>query len=307
MNQSFHPLVSIIIPVYNGSNFVGQAIDSALAQTYDNIEIIIVNDGSKDDGATEAIALQYGDKIRYFRKANGGVSSALNFGIDKMRGEYFSWLSHDDLYEPTKVEREVDALAKLDAPKKSIVVCADTLIDKDGKEIFHPVQRLNGVFAGKDVFDVFFTRHIVINGCTLLIPKSAFSDFGGFGKFRYIQDIERWITFMLGDITFCFLPDKLVKMRVHPGQVTQRMPELYFVEMAEFSSSIIDNYIAQGKLSDSNLKSFLCFQYKNRNKSIYQRIEQITGYSSSIKKFGYILYGILFDCTRSLYKKFIKR
>ena len=89
-----------------------EAIDSALAQTYRNIEIIVVNDGSNDNGETERIALSYGDKIRYFHKENGGVSSALNLGIQNMQGEYFSWLSHDDKYSPKKIENQVNALAK---------------------------------------------------------------------------------------------------------------------------------------------------------------------------------------------------
>ena len=91
------PLVSIVIPVYNGSNYLGQAINSALAQTYKNIEILVINDGSTDDGVTERIAKAYGSQIRYYVKENGGVATALNFGIQKMRGEYFSWLSHDDM------------------------------------------------------------------------------------------------------------------------------------------------------------------------------------------------------------------
>lgn len=60
MNNTFNPLVCIVIPVYNGSNFLAQAIDAALAQTYKNIEVVVVNDGSKDDDATEKIALSYG-------------------------------------------------------------------------------------------------------------------------------------------------------------------------------------------------------------------------------------------------------
>ena len=106
------PLVSIVIPVYNGSNYMREAIDSALAQTYSNIEIIVVNDGSNDGGATRDIALSYGDKIRYFEKENGGVSTALNLAIKNMRGQYFSWLSHDDVYLPEKVQTEIDALRK---------------------------------------------------------------------------------------------------------------------------------------------------------------------------------------------------
>ena len=98
--MSNDPLVSIVIPVYNGADYLSECIDSALAQTYSNIEILVINDGSVDDGATEAVAQSYGDRIRYFRKENGGVSSALNLGIQHMRGDYFSWLSHDDRYEP---------------------------------------------------------------------------------------------------------------------------------------------------------------------------------------------------------------
>ena len=102
-----NPKVSIIIPVYNGANYVAEAIDSALAQTYKNIEIIVVNDGSRDDGATEKVVLSYGDKIKYIAKENGGVSTALNRGIAEMTGEYFSWLSHDDAYTPEKIENQV--------------------------------------------------------------------------------------------------------------------------------------------------------------------------------------------------------
>ena len=90
MMNPFAPLVSIVIPVYKGDPFLKDSIDSFLQHTYPNIEIIVVNDGSPDDGATERIAQSYGDRIRYFAKENGGVSSALNYGIAQMRGEWFS-------------------------------------------------------------------------------------------------------------------------------------------------------------------------------------------------------------------------
>ena len=105
--MNYQPKVSIIIPVYNGSNFLAQAINAALAQTYPNCEILVINDGSQDHGASEKIALSYGNKIKYYLKENGGVSSALNFAFKKMTGEWFSWLSHDDLYYPQKIEKQI--------------------------------------------------------------------------------------------------------------------------------------------------------------------------------------------------------
>ncbi len=117
------PLVSIVIPVYNGANYVAEAIDSALAQTYSRIEVLVINDGSNDNNATRDIALSYGERIRYIEKENGGVASALNRGIKEMNGDYFSWLSHDDLYFPQKVQTQVDFLILLGC--KDVIVYSD--------------------------------------------------------------------------------------------------------------------------------------------------------------------------------------
>ena len=106
------PLVSIVIPVYNGSKYLGEAIDSALEQTYKNIEIVVINDGSKDNGKTRAVAKSYGDKIRYYEKENGGVSSALNYAIKMSKGQFISWVSHDDKILPEKIELQIEYLIK---------------------------------------------------------------------------------------------------------------------------------------------------------------------------------------------------
>ena len=162
-----NPLVSIVIPVYNGSNYMREAIDSALSQTYPNIEIIVVNDGSTDN--TREIALSYGDKIRYFEKENGGVSTALNLAIDNMRGEYFSWLSHDDVYYPNKVKAEIDALRTsgnmeqavysgfdyLFMPERKVVPCAEITFFGELAEKYFSVGTLTPIIG-------------LISGCSLL-------------------------------------------------------------------------------------------------------------------------------------------
>lgn len=107
MNQK---KVSIIIPVYNGSEYINQAIESALNQTYSNTEVLVINDGSDDNGKTKKCIEPYLDRIKYIEKQNGGVGSAINEGIRQMSGEYFVWLSHDDLLEKSKIERQIHAI-----------------------------------------------------------------------------------------------------------------------------------------------------------------------------------------------------
>ena len=90
------PLISVIIPVFNGADYLRQAIESVLAQVYQPIEVVVVNDGSADD--SDAIILSYGDKIRYFQQINKGVASARNLGIQMSEGMYVSFLDQDDWY-----------------------------------------------------------------------------------------------------------------------------------------------------------------------------------------------------------------
>ena len=217
------PLVSIIIPVYNGSNYMREAIDSALAQTYENIEIIVVNDGSTDGGETERIALSYGDRIRYISKENGGVSSALNTGIANMRGEYFSWLSHDDRYTPRKVEAAMNAVTA--AGGGIIALCEDTQIDKDSKSLGNVRSRnrfeVGRVVGWKDVLCELFA-YGSFNGCSLLVPRSVFDRVGGFDEsLRYCQDWLMWLKIFLSEESLVYIDERCVEGRVHGGQLTQ--------------------------------------------------------------------------------------
>ncbi|UTY25860.1 glycosyltransferase [Treponema denticola] len=189
MQDNFQPLVSIVIPVYNGSNYMREAIDSALAQTYPNIEVIVVNDGSTDN--TDEIAKSYGNKIRYFSKENGGVSTALNHAIENMKGEYFSWLSHDDMYLPEKIESQINILKNLE-DKTTVIYSGYKYIDEDNN-ILNEV-RLEKLFAlselNKPLFSLFYEQ---LSGCTLLVHVSHFQRVGGFDtSLKTTQDYDLW-------------------------------------------------------------------------------------------------------------------
>ncbi len=210
------PKVSIIIPVYNGSNFLANAIDSALAQTYRNIEVVVVNDGSTDNGETERIALSYGNKISYYQKKNGGVSSALNFGIKKMRGEYFSWLSHDDIYEKTKVEEEIEYLLARSDPAHTIVACNSFTLFESG---IKKKEKINQTVFDNH-FDIFLgaSAKVGLNGCSLLIPRQLLIKDGGFKEdLPVTQDYDLWNR-LKDRATFVLLDKNLVVYRHHDMQ-----------------------------------------------------------------------------------------
>ena len=208
------PLVSIVIPVFNGEDFLDEAIKSAINQTYRNIEILVINDGSTD--GTEKIANKYEKQIRYFYKENGGVASALNLAIKEMKGEYFSWLSHDDYYDPSKIEYEVKAVQQQE-DKNSIVYCDYSLLDqKTGvfstykiEDYYSPKDRSNGVL-------MLIQR--MIGGCTLLIHVSHFKKAGMFNEqLKTTQDYDMWFR-MFREIKLIHVPQSLVVTRIHKRQ-----------------------------------------------------------------------------------------
>ena len=229
-----YPKVSIIIPVYNGSDYLGEAIESALAQTYKNIEVLVVNDGSNDGGQTERIAQSYGERIRYFSKPNGGVASALNCAITEMMGDYFSWLSHDDLYSQDKVEKEISALLRIG--RDDVVVYSNYSTFSNDQKSAIPVH-LKSVLP--EHFRYWITVENKLHGCTLLIPRGAFEKVGRFNEsLRTTQDYDLWFR-MAKEFPFIHISDVLVKARSHPDQGSHKMAGIALAECNQLLSNFV--------------------------------------------------------------------
>lgn len=234
--DQFKPFVSIIIPVFNGVNYMRQAIDSALAQTYRNTEIIVVNDGSKDNGETDAIAKSYGESIRYFLKENGGCASALNLGVINMKGEYFSWLSHDDIYLPDKIEHQINVLASLEN-KETIVYGGYEVIDQHSVPLYK-VRPEAILPPEKRNIPLLPLLRGLIHGCTLLIPRKYFLEIGLFDEsLPSTQDYALWFEF-LRVAPLHFDSRILVQSRVHPDQGTHKI-EKHIEECNELWSGFL--------------------------------------------------------------------
>jgi len=210
MSNNSLPLISVIIPVYNGTNYLHEAIESVLSQTYANYELLVVDDGSTDE--TWAVIESYGSRLRGIHKENGGVASALNCGIRHARGKYIAWLSHDDLFLPEKLERQIAFFQEF----KNFKACYTdySITDAKGKIIsevktpWYPREQALRILFG-DMY---------ISGSTMLIERTCFDQVGLFSEtLRYTQDGEMWLRLIrYSDVGR--LPEKLVKQRAHPQQ-----------------------------------------------------------------------------------------
>lgn len=231
---SFNPLVSIVIPVYNGSNFLKEAIQSALSQTYNNIEIIVVNDGSNDNNKTEQIALSFKNKIRYLKKNNGGVSSALNLGIRKMNGDFFSWLSHDDLYEKDKIQNQIEYF--LDNPKLNVIGCNFKTKNQNTSIIKTFKPKLKIIVNGRDALTNW------IDFCCLLIKKKAIIEANYFNENnKTCQDLEM-ILRLVERTPIHILDQTLVTRREHDEQGVIARITAHLIEKNSFYKSLIKTF-----------------------------------------------------------------
>ncbi|MBU8769290.1 glycosyltransferase [Cytobacillus oceanisediminis] len=202
---AFNPLVSVIIPFYNCS-FVGQAIESVLMQTYQNIELIVVNDGSSK---YHHLISPFLKKIVYLEQSNKGTASALNQGLKHANGEYLVWLSSDDLINPNKIEYQLNFMKE----KNSLVSFTNfNKIDKENRII-----KYNAGLTFNNNLEILLAlqNYNIINGCTVMMLRRVFETVGGFNeKLKYTQDYEYWLRIAF-HYRFDFYPITLTNQRIH--------------------------------------------------------------------------------------------
>lgn len=210
-------LVSAIIPTYNRAYIVGRAIESVLAQTYNNIEIIVVDDGSSDD--TREKLKEYGDKVRVVYQVNAGPAAARNHGIEVSHGEFIAFLDSDDIWMPSKIERQV---ALLQAAPASVPCCLCNGITStpSGAEwrifdmglFFSPCEE--GLWL--NVTEVLATRFILF--CqVVMIRREALQRVGYFDpSMRFMEDYDLALRLSI-DGPWGFIQDPLAHMTVMPN------------------------------------------------------------------------------------------
>ena len=205
-------MVSFVIPNYNHACYLGQAIASALAQTYPNVEIIVVDDGSTDD--SRAVAGAFGDRIRCIYQQNAGLSAARNTGIRAAQGEYIALLDADDLVEPAYVERLLAALAE--APQAAGAYCGFRFVDQDNRPLNRVEQRITAPGA---LYSALLNGNYWVPE-SLLARRSCYQAMGEFDStLRACEDWDVWLRFSR-HYALVGIDDVLVRYRVVTGSMS---------------------------------------------------------------------------------------
>jgi glycosyltransferase involved in cell wall biosynthesis len=183
--------VTVVIPAYNAAAYIRKAVDSVLAQSYADREIVVVDDGSTD--ATPTILAAYGEQIRVVRQPNGGLSSARNHGIRLANGAYIAFLDADDYWLPSKLERQIALLQ--DRPEVGFCSTATRVENPEGKELSQwncpPLQAVS-------TLRTMFSRLSAIAGSasSVVVRRACQQQAGYFDEsLRSLEDIDMWMRF----------------------------------------------------------------------------------------------------------------
>lgn len=214
--------ISIIIPVYNAEKYLEECIRSAIEQSYRNIEVIAVDDGSTDNSLE--ILEKYSRKIRIIKKKNGGTATALNTGIEAMDGQWFKWLSADDILDNSAVQVLINETKKLGKDAKSCIFYSNYELIDESSDVVGEFVEQNCNDLESLARNVILLDHYYGNATTSLIHKSIFDQCGLFDeKIGYQEDYEFWLRCCLVyGYKLHLVPQKLAKYRIHEQQLTKK-------------------------------------------------------------------------------------
>jgi glycosyltransferase involved in cell wall biosynthesis len=212
--------VSVIIPAFNAAKFLRQAVGSVLEQTQNDLEIIIVDDGSVDE--TPEIAKSFDERVRYFRKENGGITSARNLGLREAKGEFIASLDADDYFlSPTKLGSQIAVMKKFD--DCGLVLSGWLNVDENGVEI---EKREPWKYAPRlDLKDMVTWSPFLPS--VMLFRRAALESIGGFNPdVRIIEDFDVVTRLIIAGFTAKWLPEVTTAYRLHDKNITRNLSDM---------------------------------------------------------------------------------
>lgn len=204
-------LISVIVPVYNGSPYLRECIDSALNQTYPLVEVIAVNDGSKD--SSMEILKSYRDRIQIIDQRNSGPAIARNNGVKVARGEFVAFLDQDDIWDNSKLEHQA-ALLRYHASALA-TYCDHRGIDEYGK-VTSPTGALYDPRASGQILEYLIRGNFILSASLVMLRRTAFDLAGGFDASQphWADDYDLWMR-IAAQGPFLYQNETLVSYRRH--------------------------------------------------------------------------------------------
>lgn len=233
------PFATILVPTYNHERFIGDALDSLIAQTDRDWEAIVVNDGSTD--STQTILEAYAARDPRFviiHKPNGGAGSALNAALARARGKWIHWLSSDDMFRADKLElnrRWIEQNPGVNFFFSYFRLYYETTGQIEDRDLWGPLPEPKYHILG-----MFYRNYI--SGISICVNREAWAKVGPFDPNNHFsQDTEQWMR-LLAKNRAVFIPERLVINRTHPGQGAEIFPAAMYFDAAKATITFLNNH-----------------------------------------------------------------
>lgn len=291
MNNQNNPLVSVIIPCYNHEDFVQETIQSVIDQDYQNIELIIIDDGSKDTSVQKIEEMREACESRFSRfkfrhRPNKGLCATLNEGLDWSKGKYFTPSASDDILSPCKISKQIKVLQNSGAVGVFTGIC----IINDKKEII-----TNKGQNRKISFNEAFLRKYLMPGQTLMLSTSAVKNINGYDTSIAIEDLDIILRLCSKNYYFISIKTPLVYYRRHENNLSSNHQVM--IEAVKFILSKYKHHkLYKQALSNSIMIEAHGLQHMNKTASLNYMKEALNIYPMnifSISLFKYIIKMIL--------------
>jgi teichuronic acid biosynthesis glycosyltransferase TuaG len=282
-NNSVAPKVSVVMPAYNMEPYIAQSIESVIKQDFENWELLIVDDGSKDN--TLAISQAYEKKdtrIKCFHKENGGLPSARNHAIERAQGELLALLDSDDLWLPNKLSVSV---AEFDKGDQDLLFTNGynftTESNIEDVETLKKFPLHKGVFVGESGLKEFIKGNKV-HVPTVLVKKEVIVKLGGFPAFNFAEDYCMWLLMLVNGYKLRGIENALSLYRERPDSMLHSAKKIFvkFFRLFEYIIKKYPVFIKYKKELKHFLRLYIIFDYDRSNLQEFRHIMKILNIES---------------------------